>query len=104
MLVVKTESLRVAEGVKLTKEAVEVINLFKSYAFIEEYNKGNLSYCLCLKPLDEEQSLEDMLDEGMYEYHSNNPWFPQFKEILEELVDLARPITFTEEDIIAILD
>lgn len=102
MLVVRTESLKVADGVKLTKEAVEVMNMFKSFAFVEEKEKGDLSKCLCLKPFDESQKVEDILEEGMYEYYSTNPMFSEFKEILEELVDIARPITFTKDDILAV--
>ena len=55
VLVVKTESIQLVEGVKLTEEAMEVFNLFKCYAFIAEHTEGgDLSQCLCLEPLTDE--------------------------------------------------
>ena len=101
LLVVKTESIKLAEGVKLKEEAMETFNLFKCHAFIAEHTEnGDLSQCLCLEPLED----TDFFEEGMYNYCSNNPYAKEFIAILNELSDLARPILFTEEDVIATLD
>ena len=104
LLVVKTESIKLAEGVKLKEEAMETFNLFKCHAFIAEHTEnGDLSQCLCLEPITDEVD-DNFFEEGMYNYCSNNPYAKEFVAILNELSDLARPILFNEEDVIATLD
>ena len=104
MIVIKTKSIELPKGVVLKKEAMEIFNNFKCHAFIQEKERGDLTSCLCLKPFNDSDSIYRILDEGMYEYHSNNPYAKDFISILEELVDSARAITFTEDDILAFLD
>ena len=104
VLVVKTESIQLVEGVKLTEEAMEIFNLFKCYAFIAEHTDGDdLSHCLCLEPLTDEEN-DKFFEDSRYIYCSDNPYANEFVAILNELSDFARPLLFTEDDILATMD
>ena len=105
VLVVKTESIQLVEGVKLTEEAMEIFNLFKCYAFIAEHTEGgDLSQCLCLEPFSDTEVDDNFFEEGLYNYCSDNPYANEFVAILNELSEFARPILFTEDDILETLD
>lgn len=100
MFIVKTESIKLPEGVVLKKEAMEIFNLFKCHAFIAEKSKGDITKCLCLLPFDDVE-FKDVFEEGMYTYESTNPYADEMIELLEELSANARPILFDESDIFA---
>ena len=105
VLVVKTESIQLIEDVKLKEEAMEIFNLFKCYSYIAEHTEdGDLSQCLCLEPFNDTEVDDTFFEEGLYNYCSDNPYANEFMAILNELSEFARPILFTEEDIIATLD
>ena len=105
-IIIKTEALfKLPVEVDLKKEAYETYIGFCHQSINAEKNciagYGLPDTMLALIPLGghENRPITDILEEGMYEYHSMNNYAKGFINILEELVDLARPLVFTEDDV-----
>lgn len=85
----------------MTEAAREVVDRFNYYA---NTLSGALEDHLCLDPLSGD-TLEDLIDEGAYEYTSQNPYFGALKNVLDDLWNAAVPYHNTpwEEDILDVL-
>lgn len=99
LLVIKTDSIKVAEGVVLNAKGEKILAEFKKISKAQE--RKDLTQCLCLEPWNEQDTIEDILDEGKYEFYSTNPVASEMFELLDELWKMARPMLFDKSDILA---
>lgn len=103
MLEVKAEAIKVPENVKLTKEAMNVLNDFKAYSYVAQHKEpANMLASLCLVPFNDSKSIDDILSDGLYDFKSENPYFDELKKLLDELENCARFLSFTPDDIVAV--